>query len=415
MKVLIIGIVWPEPRSSAAGLRSWTLIRAFRDAGAEVHFASPANEAPDTETLRAQKIPTHAIAPNDPTFDPWILALAPDLVIFDRFLMEEQFGWRVRSQLPQAVCILDTVDLHFLRRAREAAIRQGASIEDSAECRFELITDDALREVAAIYRCDLSLLLSDFEIQLLCDANSKFRVPRELLTRFELCYGPAPTPPPFETREHFSVIGNFRHHPNADGVRWLYQEIWPLIRKQLPHARVDIYGAYPPKAMMDLNNERSGFRVLGHAPDQYEMLKKYRVNLAPLRFGAGQKGKIADGWWCGTPTVTTSIGAEGMMLSEASASFGGLIGNDAQTFAQAAVTLSTDPTLWHASQQLGLRFLKERMDHAANAAALMERIQTLRTHLVQHRASNFTGRMLSYHLHRSTEYFSRWIEIKNQV
>ena len=110
-------------------------------------------------------------------------------------------------------------------------------------------------------------------------------------------------------------IGGFRHEPNADGVRWLRQAIWPLIRatlparqsqrvRRLPHARDHGVPRIP----------RLGFEVRGPAENQFETLAAHLINRAPLRFGAGLKGKIADGWWSGTPCASTSIGAEGMTL-----------------------------------------------------------------------------------------------------
>jgi glycosyltransferase involved in cell wall biosynthesis len=257
-------------------------------------------------------------------------------------------------------------------------------------------------------------------MELLSGAGSPFGVPCALLREFSFCYDPAPA---LEvagrsssrpgSRKDFAVIGNFRHEPNADGVRWLKREIWPEIRRRLPQARVHVYGAYAPREMMALDSADEGFLMKGAATDQYETLSRHLVNLAPLRFGAGLKGKISDGWWCGTPCVTTSIGAEGMRLGP-ERSFGGMVVDEPIAFAEAACRLLTDEAERREAIRVGHETLASRFDHARNGGRLITELEDIRINLPRHRAANFTGRMLSHHHHRSTQYFSRWIEAKNR-
>jgi glycosyltransferase involved in cell wall biosynthesis len=410
MKALLIGFVWPEPQSSAAGLRSLSLIRAFHEAGWEVHFATSNRKERADEGLKALGVRTWEISPNDPAFDAWIAELKPDFVVFERFMIEEQFGWRVRKHSPDSVRVLDTVDLHFLRRARQQALKENPRVEVTSLPDSVCVTDDALREVASIYRSDLSLLISEHELQLLSDPNGAFRVPSSLLREFSFCYdSPAPLPLSSEPGEHFVVIGNFRHEPNADGVRWLRKDIWPEIRARLPEAQVHVYGAYPSREMMELSDERNGFLVRGPAVDQYETLRRYRINLAPLRFGAGLKGKISDGWWCGKPCVTTSVGAEGM---KSGALFGGRIADGPEAFAQAAFELYVNEPERTTAARVGRETVALRFDHARNARRLVHDLEAVRAGIQEQRASNFVGKMLTHHLHQSTKYFSRWIELK---
>jgi glycosyltransferase involved in cell wall biosynthesis len=403
MKVLLLGFVWPEPRSSAAGLRSMSLIRSFQEAGWEIHFASSAKESGPSGELREAGVQCRAISPNDPAFDAWMKELQPDFVIFERFMIEEQFGWRVAEHSPRSVQVLDTVDLQFLRRARQEAFVKGAPLD--------LGSENALREIASIYRSDCTLLISDFEMKLLSDPKGLFRVPVELLREFSFSYDEPPILANDEGREGFMVIGNFRHEPNADGVRWLKKEIWPEIRRRLPRALVRIYGAYPPREMMDMSDPSQGFHVLGPARDQYETLQRHLINLAPLRFGAGLKGKISDGWWSGTPCITTPVGAEGMTLS---GSFGGRVAENALEFAQAACELHENSSERRQARDVGLETVRTRFNHAVNSKRLISQLLEIRARLPEYRAANFTGRMLSHHLHRSTKYFSRWIEAKNR-
>jgi glycosyltransferase involved in cell wall biosynthesis len=398
-KALILGHVWPEPRSSAAGARSLSLIRAFRERGFGVDFASEARDSGGyREALHGLGAATHEVAANDPAFDSWIAALRPEVVVFERFLIEERFGWRVAEQCPESMRILDTVDLHSLRRARREELPMEAQ-------------EDTLRELGAIYRCDLSLLISAYEHELL--RSAPYFVSERLLHEWGFCYDPPPSPRPDTRRSGFAVIGNFRHEPNADGVRWLKAELWPRIRAGLPDAQVQVWGAYPPREIMELEDPGQGFYVRGPAPDQFEALAAARVNLAPLRFGAGLKGKIADGWWSGTPCVTTPVGAEGMCLADGA--FGGAVADAPQAFAEAAVRLHESAPAREQARATGYRILSERFDHARNARALLDRIEAVRADLPSQRAHNVTGRMLAHHERQCTKYFSRWIELKNRL
>lgn len=407
--VLLMTYVWPEPRSSAAGLRDRQLIGTFLRAGWSVSCASPSKSNEYQEELKQLGVPTYAVQANDPAFDEFIARLKPDFVIFDRFVTEEQFGWRVEKHSPLSVRIVDTQDLHCLRRAREATLKTGASLADIKDCKFELQTEDALRELASIYRSDLTLVISDFEQDLL---TNQFGVSRDLLMLLRLYYAEPPALPAFDQTENFVMIGNFRHPPNYDAVFWLKQEIWPRIRKLMPEAQVHLYGAYPPKEVMDLNHPSSGFIVKGWADDQYQTLSRYRVNLAPLRFGAGIKGKISDGWWCGIPAVTTPIGAEGMCEE---LPFGGLICQDPDEFARAAVRIYQDREEWQKYQRAGRTILRALFDETLLSKTLMDRLIQTRERLGEIRLRNLTGAMLRQHHQRSTEYFSRWIEAKNKV
>ena len=413
--VLIIGYVWPETNASAAGLRDWALMEQFRGAGWKVHYASPAKPGAFSEKLEKLGVPTFSCEANDPRFDAFIRELKPDLVLFDRFVTEEQFGWRVEENCPDAIRVLDTQDLHFLRRAREAALKEGWALDRIQEASEEMIErfaqDDLYREISAIYRSDLTLVISGFEIQLL---TQRYRVPANLLLLQRFSYeSPKPASlPAFHERNHFVSIGNFRHPPNADAVHWLKREIWPEIRSRMPDAQVHLYGAYPSREMMDLSDPRSGFIVKGPAVDQYETLKNYRVLLAPLRYGAGIKGKISDAWSVGTPVVSTPVGAEGM--SEGF-QWAGEIAQTAEDFADRACDLFQREDLWTEQQQAGFVLIQRLYNPTTNCRLLLTSLTDLSSSLSERRKSNLIGGLLRHHLHKSTKYFSRWIEMKQAI
>ncbi|WP_375185152.1 glycosyltransferase [Pseudoalteromonas sp.] len=404
-KVLVIGYVWPEPNSSAAGTHMMSLLRAFRAENWQVEFASPAQKTEHMVDLNEDGITTQVIALNCSSFDEYVQAYNPDIVMFDRFMMEEQFGWRVDKYCPNALKILDTEDLQCLRNARHDAHKAGREFSHS-----DLHSDIAKREIAAILRSDISLIISHYEMQLL---NDVFKVDNALLHHLpflvDLQHIPTSTKS-FSERKHFMTIGNFRHAPNWDAVLYL-QQIWPLIRKQLPDAELHIYGSYPPPKATALNNPKTGFLIKGWADDAYQVMEDARVCLSPLRFGAGIKGKLLEAMIMQTPSVTTPIGSEGMHQNEP---WSGVICEDAQQFADAAVALYQDEALFTQAQQNGQQLLQKYYDKSKLQSQLIAKITAISESLAQHRQQNFTGQMLKHHTMRSTQYMAQWIEAKNK-
>lgn len=431
-KILILGYVWPEPRSSAAGSRMMELITLFRAQNWEVLFASAAALSEHRADLAALGVAEKSIALNCATFDSFIAAYQPDMVLFDRFFTEEQFGWRVEAICPDALRVLDTTDLHSLRDARhqllkatqhhcrnEAERYQAGPVLASPEALREEMAGThgnqgiAQREIAAIYRCDLTLMISDAEINLL---QQQFGVPAMLLHHCALMLMPSSAAhqarPTFEQRAHFFSIGNFRHAPNWDAVLWLKHALWPKIREQLPDAQLHVAGSYPPPKATALHHPKQSFHMVGWVADAHQAMLQARVCLAPLRFGAGIKGKLADAMACGTPNVTTAIGCEGM---QGDLPWGGAQADDAASFANAAVALYRDQALWQQAQANGDRILQLRFDRDVIAAALLDRLQVAYQQRAAGRQANFVGSMLRHHHHKSTQYMSQWIAAKNQL
>jgi len=404
-KVLVIGYVWPEPNSSAAGTHMMSLLNAFRAQNWDVEFATPAQRTDHMVNLDDFGITSQSIALNCDSFDEYVKAYNPDIVMFDRFMMEEQFGWRVDKHCPHAIKILDTEDLQCLRNARHEAFKGERDFTTS-----DLHSDIAKREIAAILRCDLSLIISSYEMSLL---NSVFKIEPSLLHHlpFMVDLSSLPTSTKtFEQRQHFMTIGNFRHAPNWDAVLYL-QKIWPLIRKQLPKAELHIYGSYPPPKATALNNPKTGFLIKGWADNAFDVMQSARVCLAPLRFGAGIKGKLLEAMIMQTPSVTTNIGAEGMHND---LPWPGKVANTADDFANAAIEMHNNQSDFEQAQQDGNTLLNTLYDKAQLSAALIKKIDSISCDLSAHREKNFTGQMLKHHTMRSTQYMSQWIAEKNK-
>lgn len=401
--LLIIGFVWPEPNSSAASGRMMQLINIFQQQNYNIVFASPAQESEFTFDVESIGVSKKNIFLNDSSFDEFIENLNPKIVLFDRFMIEEQFGWRVLKFCPNALKILDTIDFHSLRLARQNAFKDGREFNNS-----DLFSDVAKREIASILRCDISLMVSEFEINIL---EREFKVDNSLLFYLPIFAKSITDFSSYEFRKDFMIIGNFLHEPNWNAVQYLKETIWPLIHKQLPKANLKIYGAYPSQKVLQLHNPKSNFYIMGRAENALEVIKEAKVMLAPIRFGAGIKGKLMEAMQCGTPSITTSIGAEAM---HGNLPWNGYITDNPQEFADRAVQLYNDENLWSESQKNGFEILKNRFSEDLYEPELINKINGLLENQEQHRNNNFIGQILQHHTLRSTEYMSRWIEAKNK-
>lgn len=355
-KLLIIGNVWPEPNSTAAGRRMLQLIEVFQDNNYKITFVSAASKTDNSFHLEKLNILTFKILLNDSSFDSSVKEIDPDIVIFDRFLTEEQFGWRITKTCPKAIRILDTEDLHFLRAARHQAFKK----KESIALKY-LVNDITKREIASIYRCDLSLIISKYEIELL---RNIFELNASLLIYLPFLLEKISTSkinsyPTFDQRKNFMTIGNFKHAPNWNAVQYLKNTIWPLIRSKLPNVELHIYGAYLPEKAKQLHNKKEGFIIKGRAKSLEEVFTNSKVCLTPLQFGAGLKGKLIDAMLFGTPSITTKIGAEAM---HDDLSWNGIITDDPDEFAKKSIEIYNNEQEWLLAQKNGIQIINTCYD-----------------------------------------------------
>lgn len=408
-KLLIIGFVWPEPNSSAAGGRMLQLISIFKENGFEITFASAAQDSDFMADLSQFEVSKKSIELNSSSFDDFVADLNPDVVLFDRFMVEEQFGWRVTEKCPKAIRILDTEDLHCLRTARQKAFKENRTFE-----MVDLLSEEvAKREIASILRCDLSLIISNFEMDIL---KENFKINPDLLFYLPFLVNRMEENellelPSFEERKNFVFIGNFLHEPNWNTVQYLKEAIWPLIKKDFPEAVLEVYGAYPSQKVLQLHQPKNGFFIKGRAEDANEVVKKSRVVLAPIRFGAGLKGKLLEAMQCGTPSVTTSVGSEAMYFD---LEWNGFVEDNPQEFSKKAISLYQNEGMWKQSQKNGIVIINKCYQKSDYSDSLISIINALLTDSETHRLHNFMGNLLQHHAYKSTMYMSKWIEAKNK-
>jgi glycosyltransferase involved in cell wall biosynthesis len=423
--VLFFSTVWPETSSSAAGVRTRDLIDGFQKTGSQVAYVCSSSVNEYTDRLLDSGVQVFYCAPNrEDAVSNILTSLRPSKVIFDRFYAEEMWSFRVKSLLPEAVRILDMQDVHFLRESRQDALKSGASLEDVLNIRPTASAISCQRELASIYRSDLTLVCSPEELRLL---TQHYNVPKDILQLAPFFVDKKyldMDAPSFKQRQHFMMIGSFRHPPNLDSVRWAVNEIWPLIRQNLqkhllPGKRLPelhIFGSYCPSSAQDeFHRPGNGVFVKGFTPT-LEIMNNYRLCLAPLRYGAGLKGKIIDSWCHGMPVCTTPVGAEGLVDEDSKDGWGGLYkALEAETLARDAAFLYSTEDFWRNSQQAGFRLLANSFDRESGLENIIKAVQHRHANLEEFRAQNYFGAILWHQQMRSTEYFSRWIELKERL
>ena len=447
--VLFLSFVPLSPETSAAGVRTRDLMEGFLKAGfSDVHYAcaSKMDEQENREVNkqlveRGVKFYANAIPNREDAFKTVLEECGKrnpiDVVVFDRFLAEEAYSFRVREMCADALRVLDMQDCHALRRERARIVGLESSggsgdnsnaIERSINAKPEATDDDFAREISSIFRSDLTLVCSSAELELL---HAACGVPKEKLCLapfFETIDTKSIITPFADRKDVFVSIGTFNHAPNVDGLRYLKKEIWPLIRGKLPNAEFHAYGATClPKHIDELNDAKNGFFVKGFCKDIGETLSTAKVLLAPLRFGAGIKGKIIEAFKYGTPVITTPIGGEGIgvpgifengcdNMDTIKANWGGTF--DCVTpaaFATAAVDSFTNELLWTKQSKRGVELRNELFNKEKTIPPILEAISNKCENLRTIRNEDFIGASFWHQSNRSTDFFSRWIELKETL
>lgn len=403
-QLLVVGHRWPEPEATAAGTRMLGLLEGFLGAGYRITFASAATPGTYAIPLEPLGIQTAAISINDSSFDAFLKSSDFDLVLFDRFMTEEQFGWRVRECLPQCTLVLDTEDLHSLRLSRKKAI------EADRSWKVEGWTSDPLfyRELASMFRCDLSLIISRNELDLLLSQVPILRG-KLLYLPFLMKPGQEERQPGFGARSGLVFVGTGLHRPNLDAIEQLKFRIWPKLSQSLPRAVLRIYGAYLPDRVLGWHNEAERFEVCGWAPHLEPVFQSARLQLAPIRYGAGIKGKVLHALRFGCPTMGSPVSMEGICTGS---SAGGFTASAPDEFIQKAARLYQDEKAWEKAVDV---LTADASPHFANSFDLLTNaLDNLQEYMGEVPVDRqIIQRLLRDQAFDRLRYLSKWIEAKN--
>lgn len=332
-QVLVIDANTPRPDHDSGSLRMFELLRLLREEGAHVVFW-PANRQADAGYTRAlQQLGVECWhAPWAPPLPAWLRVHGARFrsVLVSRHYVAAECLPLLRRHAPQARLLFDTVDLHFLREQRQAELSGDVGARRAA-------ARTRRQELALATAADVTLVVSAQEQALLRAALPGARV--EVLSNLHRAGPPGPG---FAARSGLLFVGGFRHPPNVDAVCWFVQAVWPQLHAADPTLRFHCIGADAPPVVQALASV-AGVQVHGHVPDLLPWLQRCRVAVAPLRVGAGVKGKVNLAMAHGLPVVATPLAAEGMQLQDG---HDVLLAADAVEFAQAVLRLHTDAALW---------------------------------------------------------------------
>lgn len=331
--VLIIDALTPQPDRDSGSLRLFNLIRMLREEGAHVVFIPAEPGHAGQYTVDLQKLGVEVwFTPFLQSLPIWLRKHGPrfDSVLVCRHYVMREVLPLLRRHAPQARVILDTVDLHYLREQRGAELAN-----DPARARAALRTRRS--ELDVIARSDATFVVSEVERDLL--ARELPGSPVEVLSNLHRMGGEGL---PFEQRRDLMFVGGFRHPPNVDAACWFVEEVWPLLRQQEPELQFHCIGGDVPPEVQALST-RPGVIVHGHVPDLTLLLAGARLTVAPLRYGAGVKGKVNQPMAHGQPVVATACAIEGMHLRPG---VDVLVADDAAGFAAAVLRVYREPELW---------------------------------------------------------------------
>lgn len=369
MHFLFVNPELPQFDRTSGGLRLFTFIELLRDAGVRCSYLLTTPEAEqcrvgktDFERYRS-KLDSICVRLLTSKIGDELRTNPYDVVVFEFFHVAQHFLDLVRIIQPQARVVVDSVDVTFLRWYAKA------DLTDLPEDRVHAEAIEAA-ELDTYRRSDLVLTLTNEEARQLTRRTPDvltYNVPNihALGSRGDTEH-PQPT---------LLFIGSFTHEPNVDAVRWFRTEIWPLIKAQQPDARWVIIGANAPDDITAMNQD--GIEFKGRVPETTPYIEEAWASVAPLRFGAGMKGKVGEALAWGLPVVTTQFGAQGYELTDRVSA---VLGDTAQDFAQGVVWLMKDPLRRRQVGAAGQAIIKERFSREAvsnGIPALLELITSL--------------------------------------
>lgn len=365
-RVLVVDARVLCPDQDSGSVRMLRLLTILQDMGFHVTFAPYNGQRLSPYTERMQELGIECL------YDPFLVSFRTlfqershdfDLIILSRAETAAKVFPICRTYAPSVPIIFDTVDLHFVRRHREAEITGDKAVR-------EVAGETEAMELKLAAECDAVLVVSADEKEVL-----GAKLPAQHIEIVSNIHEPHKTILPFESRRDFLFVGGFEHTPNVDAIEWFVRQIMPLIRPELPQARFHIIGSKMPETIRALASE--DVITHGYVEDISPFFETCLLSVAPLRWGAGVKGKINQSMSFGVPVVSTTIGVEGMHLTN---DIDVLVADTAADFAKQVVRLYGDAPLWRKLSLNGLRNIEDYFSPAAarrNLERVLSRLDAL--------------------------------------
>jgi len=360
-RILVVDATSPTPGEDAGSVQTVLALRTCLEAGYKPYFIPEHNylfQPGITEDL--QKLGVECVyAPFARNFDDYIQRYGRlfDAVLVYRMTVLGSIIDSIRKYAPQASLLYHVADLHHLREQREALLLGDEEALAAANRTREI-------ELGLVARADCTITHSQFEADMLAK-----EVPHAPVVVWPLAVSHRGTERGFAERRDLCFLGGYRHAPNVDAVRYFVDAIWPLIKQQQPDLRFIIAGANPTAEIEAL--ARDDIIVRGRVDDLAELFDPARLFVAPLRYGAGVKGKILSALSHGIPIVSTQVGVEGSGLEHEKHL---LVADDPGGFARAVLRLYKDKRLWKRLSHQGQIHVRNLGDPAGNRAILTSAI-----------------------------------------
>ncbi|NNL95266.1 MAG: glycosyltransferase, partial [Xanthomonadales bacterium] len=343
-RVLIIDATTPEPDQDSGSLRLINIMRCFVDLGYGVSFFAEnhAHSGRYTRELQLLGVETW--------YEPWLESNhdflrrhGPEfsLVMVSRHYVASNFLSMIRKHCPDAAFVFDTVDLHYLREKRLAELEDSATLKAVAR-------QTRRSELSVIEDSDAVLVVSPAEVEVLAEDAPGAEV--HVLSNVHEVPGQRRG---FDERSDLFFVGGYQHPPNIDAMVWFVGSIWPLIHAQMPEVCFHLIGSKAPEAVRELKGDGVFFHGFVEDLDQY--LDGCRLAVAPLRYGAGVKGKVNMSMAHGQPVVATPVAIEG---THAEHDKDVLVAESEQDFADQVVRLYRDKELWNQLSRNGVENVK---------------------------------------------------------
>ena len=364
-KILVIDDRTPTPDRDAASVTAWFFMKALIELKYDVTFI-PDNLKPlerYTENLR--KLGVRTLTNNEIGSIEEFLAESGaqlDFVFLYRVHTARLNLPLIKKYAPQAKIVFDTVDLHYLREERKAELSK-----DEANIKAAKYTKHA--EFEMMRAADATIVLSRAEQEIVHKEDSSinvFNIP--LLLDIPGCNTP------FAKRHDIVFIGGFLHQPNIDAIKYFVNDIWPSVRAKLPDANLLVIGSSAPEDICALGEHDKRIKVIGYVESLDTFFNQCRLAIAPLRYGAGIKGKIGTSASYGVPCVATELAAEGMGLVDGVEI---LIADGAEQFAEKLVDLYNNENLWNQISNGSLDFVQRNYSYTTGKAHLQQLLDSL--------------------------------------
>ena len=254
----------------------------------------------------------------------------------------------IRAYAIHSFVIYDTVDLHWVRFEREASLTDDEELLKKVE-EYKAI------ELSNASSSDMTLTVTEDEKKILLK-----EIPDLSVSVLPNIHEVVNDVPPFSERKDLMFIGGYEHQPNEDAMVYFVEDIFPLIRKEIPGIRLFVVGSKPSERVLGLASDN--VEVTGYVKYVSPYFRQSRIFVSPLRYGAGMKGKIGQSMSFGLPVVTTEVGAEGIGLKDGETA---LIADTVDDFSQAVIRLYNDEVLWSTISENGLSHIDKNYSKIA--------------------------------------------------